>query len=73
MYETCVRYQGMLKIKFNLQYFIYFYFYRTDNSVKNHYNSTIKRLAERGLFRKEAESIQLDIQQFGEGEVQLII
>lgn len=41
---------------------------RTDNSVKNHYNSTIKRLAERGLFRKEAESIQLDIQQFGEGE-----
>ncbi|XP_008287458.1 v-myb avian myeloblastosis viral oncogene homolog-like 2a isoform X2 [Stegastes partitus] len=42
---------------------------RSDNSVKNHWNATIKRKAEMGLFKDEAECISLDIQQFVEGEV----
>lgn len=41
--------------------------------MKNHWNSTIRRKAELGLFKDEADSISLDIQQFVEGEVQLLL
>lgn len=42
---------------------------RSDNSVKNHWNTTIKRKAEMGCYKDEADSVSLDIQQFMEGEV----
>lgn len=41
--------------------------------MKNHWNSTIKRKAELGLFKDEADSISLDIEQFVEGEVLLLL
>lgn len=46
---------------------------RSDNSVKNHWNSTIKRKAELGFFRDAAQSISIDIQQFVDGEVQCLL
>ncbi|KAM7412264.1 hypothetical protein PAMA_021964 [Pampus argenteus] len=42
---------------------------RSDNNVKNHWNTTIKRKAELGMFKDYADSISIDIQQFVEGEV----
>ncbi|KAM7404445.1 hypothetical protein PAMP_011790 [Pampus punctatissimus] len=42
---------------------------RTDNNVKNHWNTTIRRKAELGMFKDYADSISIDIQQFVEGEV----
>ena len=48
-------------------------FCRTDNSVKNHWNATIKRRAETGFYKDTADTISLDIQQFVEGEVRYFI
>ncbi len=41
--------------------------------MKNHWNCTIKRKAELGLFSDEVDSVSLDIQQFVEGEVQYLL
>lgn len=48
------------------------YFFRSDVSVKNHWK-TIRKRAQRGFYRDEADSIFLDIQQFVKGEVQHFI
>nr|XP_043894471.1 v-myb avian myeloblastosis viral oncogene homolog-like 2a isoform X1 [Solea senegalensis] len=41
---------------------------RTDYSVKNRWNCSLRQKAEMGLFRSEADSVSLDIQQFDKGE-----
>ncbi|XP_074538575.1 v-myb avian myeloblastosis viral oncogene homolog-like 2a isoform X2 [Halichoeres trimaculatus] len=42
---------------------------RTDNSIKNRWNITIKQKAELGFFKDVADIISLDIQHFVKGEV----
>ncbi|XP_029974329.1 v-myb avian myeloblastosis viral oncogene homolog-like 2a isoform X2 [Salarias fasciatus] len=42
---------------------------RSDKCVRNRWNAPIKRRAELGWYKDEAESISLDLQQFIEGEV----
>ncbi|XP_056155387.1 v-myb avian myeloblastosis viral oncogene homolog-like 2a [Lampris incognitus] len=42
---------------------------RTDNSIKNHWNSTIKRRADMGEFEEGAKNIYIDTQWLEQGEV----
>lgn len=51
--------------------FLFFNFYssRSDVSIKNHWK-TIRKRAQMGFYRDEADSISLDIQQFVKGEVE---